>query len=241
MSFKGKAFIKIKTLRDPGMHLLPSSELSTRKVLSHLKYIGFRSRELDLDKDTKGLFNATEDKASLKKFYKSIKDEPGLKHSNTVKLHKVIISLKEEDYLKYGKDFKEISRVVMADLERRKGMKLEWVGAVHLKEGHPHAHLAIKSIGIDDGGNTRRLFLDKEDITSMRNEVDRFTGRDQYYSREKSLESNRVEHDFLKALSKEMDKLYKEGERETGKAKMKSEGQEKAKAEKDKKERDRER
>lgn len=240
MSFKGRAFVKVKTLRDPGMHLAKGSSGATRKVLSHLKYIGFRSRELDFDKDTKGLFDEKSDQASLKKFYKSIENEPGLKHSSTVKIHKMIISLKQEDYEKYGKDFKDIARFAMKSLEERKGVKLEWVGAVHLKEGHPHVHLAIKSIGKDlSDGSNRRLYIDKEDIDFLRSEIDRFTGRDQYMERDKALENDRLDLSFLKELSNTMDRLIKEGERETQRAKNIADRQAKRQAERDKYDRER--
>ncbi|MCM3032874.1 relaxase/mobilization nuclease domain-containing protein [Niallia sp. MER 6] len=240
MSFRGRAFVKVKTLRDSGMHMAKGTAGATRKVLSHLKYIGFRSRELDFDRDTKGLFDEKSDQASLKKFYKSIENEPGLRHSSTVKIHKMIISLKQEDYETYGKDFKEIARYALKGLEERKGMKLEWVGAVHLKEGHPHVHLAIKSIGQDlTNGSNKRLYIDKEDIDFLRNEIDRYTGRDQYLERNNALENDRMDMGLLKELSNTMDRLIKEGERDTHQAKNMADRQAKRQAERDKYDRER--
>lgn len=240
MSYKGRAFVKVKTLRDPGMHLAQGDKSATRKVLSHLKYIGFRSRELDFDKETKGLFDKNSEQASLKKFYSSIEKEPGLRHSSTVKIHKVIISLKQEDYEKYGRDFKDVAREMMKGLERRKGMELEWVGSVHLKEGHPHVHLAIKSIGRDfDDNSTTRLYLDKDDIKFMRDEVDRSTGRDFHYARDESIERSHLDLSVMKEFSKTMEKLTREGERETQRSKGKAERQAKREADKDRDERER--
>lgn len=240
MSFQGRAFVKFSYAKDPGMFLGKGNSGATRKVLSHLKYIGFRSRELDFDRDTKGLFNEQTDNASLKEFYKSVKDEPGLKHSNTVKIHKVIISLKQEDYEKYDRDFKDVARHVVNRLEERKDMKLEWVGAVHLKEGHPHTHLVIKSIGHEhETGQTKRLHLDSEDWKFMSQEIDRFTGRDQIYARDQALEQDRLDMGMFKELSKSLDELIHEGERQTQQARGNAERQQERKAERDKNERER--
>lgn len=240
MSYQGRAVVKIKTLRDPGMHVAKGSENSTRKVLSHLQYIGFRSRELDFDKETKGLFSASTDKASLKEFYRSIQEEPGLRHSNTVKIHKMIISLKQEDYERYGKDFKVIAREVMAGLEERKGMKLEWVGSVHLKEGHPHVHLAIKSIGRDfEDGSTKRLYIDREDIQAFRDSVDQATGRDHHYAKDQAMEKSQLDLGMLKEFTTTMNRLIKQGERETEQAKGQAERQAKREADKERNDRER--
>lgn len=244
MSYQGRAVIRISTLRDPGMHLNSSDSNSTRKVLSHLKYIGYRSREHDLEQNTKGLFSEHSDNHNLKKFYESVKEEKGLKHSSTVKIHKMIVSLKREDYELYGKDFKEIARETMKAIEERKGIKLEWVGSVHMNETHPHVHIAIKSIGKElESDANKRLYLDKEDINFIKDTVDKVTGREYHYERKFELERDndyRMEAPF-KDFSKMMDRLIKEGERETEQVKNRSDRQAQREAEKDRNERERER
>lgn len=247
MSYKGRAVLKVRTLRDPGMHLNHSDSNSTRKVLSHLKYIGYRSREHDLEKDTKGLFNEKLDNCSMNTFYESVKNEKGLRHSTTVKIHKMIISFTREDYELYGKDLKEIARETMKQLEERKGIKLEWVGSVHMKETHPHVHLAIKSMGKEfQTDKNRRLYINKEDITFIKDTIDKITGREFYYNRKYELERDsnyrgmeRAESLPLKDISKMMDRLIKEGDRMTEQAKNRADRQAQRQAERDREERER--
>ncbi|MCF8568153.1 hypothetical protein LLE49_25850 [Alicyclobacillus tolerans] len=137
---------------------------SVDKARSHLKYIGFRSR--DTPEEERGFFNDAQDRgADYQKFMQQIEEHPALQHERTVKMHTMILSMYEEDYralLDSGSNFKEITREMMADLEQRKGMKLEWIAAVHEKEGHPHVHIAIMSAGRGEDGKQHRLFLDKD-------------------------------------------------------------------------------
>lgn len=137
---------------------------SVDKSRSHLKYIGFRSR--DTPEEERGFFNADQDRgADYEKFMRQIEEHPALQHERTVKMHTMILSMYEQDYralLESGSDYKELTRELMSDLEERKGMKLEWIAAVHEKEGHPHVHIAIMSAGKGEDGKSHRLFLDKD-------------------------------------------------------------------------------
>lgn len=226
-NYIGRAYVKIRYAKDPGMHKNRSSEESTRKVLSHLQYIAYRSREHDKDKNTYGLFNKNEDKASLKEFYKKIENDPALKHSNTIKLHKLTIGFHRDWYERYEMNYKNLTRYIMHRLEERKGMKLDWVAAEHLKDTSPHAHIAIKSTGKDEAGNTVRLKITSEDIDFIKEEIDKYTGREQLLERDKSLERDDfgLTKDFFKEISKVMDKVSREGEFEIEKAKIKAEKQ----------------
>ncbi|MDD9309788.1 hypothetical protein PUS82_00385 [Cytobacillus firmus] len=197
--------------------------MASRKVLSHLQYIGFRSRELDQESDTYGVFNKDKDNASIKEFYDLIKNDKALQHSNTVKMHKMIIGFQREWFDRYGLNYKELVRHLMERFEERKGMKLDWVAAEHLKEKSPHTHIAIKSTGTDENGSTKRLKITKEDIDWIKNEIDRYTGREQYLSRDHELSRDDLVGDLLKEITKEVEKQAKEGERQTQQAKTKAE------------------
>ena len=177
-----------------------------------------------LFRSTYGVFNKRDDNASIKEFYSLIENDKALKHSNTIKMHKMIIGFQREWFDRYGVNYKELVRHLMSRLEERKGMQLDWVAAEHLKEKSPHAHVAIKSTGTDDNGNTKRLKLTKEDMEWIRGEIDRFTGREQYLSRDKEMSRD---EDFLgelvKGLTKEIERQQKEGERKSQQAKSKAE------------------
>ncbi|WP_436664470.1 relaxase MobL (plasmid) [Alicyclobacillus acidoterrestris] len=134
-----------------------------KSARNNVKYIGFRSRET-LEEE-RGLFNRTIDHgADYQIFLNKIEKHPALQHENTVKMHTMILSMYESDYRALqdsGSNLKDLAREVMKDLEERKGMKLEWIGAVHENSGHPHVHLAIMSVGETEDGKSRRLYLDK--------------------------------------------------------------------------------
>lgn len=227
-SFIGRAFVKVSYSRDEGMHQ-PETNAdgsknpnASRRVLSHLQYIGFRSRELDQETDTYGVFNKREDHASIKEFYDLITNDKALKHSNTVKMHKLVIGFQREWFERYGVNYKDLVRHLMERLEERKGMQLDWVAAEHLKEKSPHSHVAIKSTGTDENGETKRLKITKEDIQWIQNEIDRYTGREQHLSRDKELGRDDLVVDLIKEISKEVEKQAREGERHTQQAKLKA-------------------
>lgn len=228
-NYIGRAFIKTSYTRDEGMHQSQKNsdgsknENASRKVLSHLQYIGFRSRELDHESDTYGVFNKEHDHASIDEFYELIKNDKALQHPNTVKLHKMIIGFQREWFDRYGVDYKDLVRHVMGRLEERKGIKLDWVAAEHLKETSPHAHVAIKSTGLDSNGDTKRLKITKEDLDWIKSEIDRYTGREQYLSRDNQLSRDDFVGDLIKEMSKEMERQAKEGEYKTKQAKAKAE------------------
>lgn len=232
--FIGKPYMKIKYERDTGMRLpLENKDGSknpkaTRKVLSHLKYIAHRSREQDRDKDTYGVFNEKSNHADIYKFYESIENDKALKHSNTVKIHKLTIGFSRNWYERYGIDFKNFTRHVISKLEERKGIKLEWVAAEHQKEESPHVHIVIKSVGEDDNGNSKRLNISKEDYQYLRDEIDLYTGREQFLNRDQQLEQDRgLMPDIIQELTKQIDKLNKQAEREGELAQRKAEQQRK--------------
>lgn len=223
-SFVGRPYVKASYAKDPGLHKNSADPNSTRKVKSHLQYIAFRSREQDRDSETYGLFDKNSDNSSLDKFYQKIVDDPALKHSNTIKLHKLIIGFHREWFDRYNMEYKELTRHIMKGIEERKGVKLDWVAAEHLKENSPHVHVAIKSTGVDEAGQTKRLYLYKEDIEWVKEEIDRYTGRDQFIEQDRALgRDDGFDRDLFKQIGNTLERMAKEGERETQQAKNEAE------------------
>lgn len=219
-SFRGRAIVKMKYTKN------------LKAAKAHIQYIAFRSREID--EKTKGVFSEKDDHASVKEFQDKLND-PATKHHSRVKLHKLTISFKQEWYDRYNIDYKDLTRHVMKYLEEKKGMKLEWVAAQHLKEGHPHAHVAIKSCGKDSfTGKTKHLKLSKEDFKDIQNEIDRYTGREQHLEMERQqrreMQQDRFEGSIIGQICKEIDKHVKqqqrEGERLNEQARRKSQREE---------------
>ena len=142
-------------------------------ALSNLKYIGFRSRELD---QKTGFFTATEDETKqYKEFYERIKNHKALKHDKTVKAHTIVLSFTRRDFealARAGKTPQDMAREWMKTMEEFKEMKLDWLGSFHDSPTHPHIHLTIRSVGEDDLGHSKRLKLTKEDIQDLRRILD---------------------------------------------------------------------
>lgn len=149
-------------------------------IKAHIKYIGFRSQEIE--KKEKGVFfNFKHDVVNYKSFIKNLEENKALKHPKSIKAHKLIFSLTNyqyEEYLKSGKDFKDIVREVLKDVERQKGIKLDWIGSMHLVDGkgknhHPHCHIVISGVSKEDkNGKVQRVKFTKEDFQKIRESFD---------------------------------------------------------------------
>jgi len=147
-----------------------------KSVESHIKYVGFRSRELD----NKGFFGPEKDNEDWKKFYSRIKESPALKHPNAIKVQKLIFSLKGPHYEQYkrsGKDYKDIVRETLKTYETNHKVKLDWIANIHdqgQSKSHPHCHVIIKGVSDTKGdrGHTR-IYIDKEDLKDLRESFER--------------------------------------------------------------------
>ncbi|KPV42683.1 relaxase/mobilization nuclease domain-containing protein [Alicyclobacillus ferrooxydans] len=138
---------------------------SVQGARQYTKYIGFRARERA--DEERGFFNERFDRgADFETFITKIETHPALQHGATVKMHALIVSMRGRDYdsfIENGGNYKEFARAFMRDLEERKGMKLEWIAAVHEKTGHPHVHIHIMGVGATPDGKSKRVYLNKTD------------------------------------------------------------------------------
>ncbi|WP_061311258.1 hypothetical protein [Clostridium botulinum] len=141
------------------------------KLKSHLKYIGFRSREHK--DDEKGFFGKDDNYYQYNEFIDKIQNDKALKHPKAVKAHKLVFSLKGVDYKAYSnseKDYKDLIRATLKEYEDKKGVKLDWIASIHNAEGHPHVHVVIKATSQKDKeGKSKRIFFKKEDYREMKN------------------------------------------------------------------------
>lgn len=155
---------------------------SVTKVTTNLKYIGFRSRELNQDK---GYFTATEDRTKdYRPFLQEMTSHPALQHGATVKAHMILLSFRREDYDALragGAKIEEVTREWVQQLERNKGMQLQWMASFHDSATHPHVHLTIRSVGITATGQNKRLFITQDDMPRLRQQLDDQLGRKAQY------------------------------------------------------------
>lgn len=164
-------------------------ERNLDNAISHIKYVGFRSREIG---DKHGFFSEKNEHADYKAFINRIKTNKALQHSETVKIQKIIIALEQNEYNVYkhsGKDLKDIVRETMKQYEDLNNLKLDWVANVHHENGkNPHAHIIIKGVSDNAGdrGKTQRVKLSAYSARDMRNiakdHIDKHT--DKEYAKE---------------------------------------------------------
>ena len=128
--------------------------------------------------DNTKFFSKDSNNADYKAFIDRIENHKALKHSKSVKMHKMVFSLKQEDYKNYlldsdGKDFKDLVRKTLDDFSKYKGQQYDWIAVEHLTDKdklstHPHVHLCIK--GISEQGT--RVKFTKEDYQYLREKFD---------------------------------------------------------------------
>lgn len=209
----GRAMLKMKSSKSMG------------KSVAHIKYIAFRSRELEHEK--RGLFNEKDNNASFNEFKQKLENDKSIRHPNATKIHKLVISYNEQWYDRYNIDYKDMTRHIMKFVEDRKGVKMDWVAAEHYKEGHPHVHIAVKATGQDMfTGKNSRIKFDKSDFIAIREELDRYTGRDQVLQQQERMKSYEKDKDLtpsLKGLMNELDRQVKQNQRDAERGKDQAE------------------
>lgn len=143
---------------------------STAKAKARVGYIGYRSRERG--EYTRGFFDEKANiGASPDRFLHELDHNKALQHSQVVKTHTMVISLRQSAYdvLKISDgDLRDVARDLMKDLGERKGMELTWIGALHEKHGHPHVHISILGVGKDSDGEQHRLYINQDDLKWMK-------------------------------------------------------------------------
>lgn len=209
------------------------------QVIAHVKYVGFRSKELQ----DKGFFGRDNNYEDYKNFIKRIESNPALKHSKSIKAQKLIFSLKQSDYDAYirsGKDYKDLVRETLSAYEKKHNVKLDWIANIHNAEGHPHCHVIIKGVSDtkDADGKYTRIRFKKDDFKMMKEVFNKEFEKDvQYELREKfdfdktindiGKGFERVMSDIKKDLDKESYKAEKEKQKLIDKEKQKSKDQDK--------------
>ena len=81
-------------------------------------------------------------------------------------VHRVTLSPSDRER---PEDLRDMTRYVMAELEKHKGQALHWFAVEHRNTDHHHVHVMIAGTGEREGdGATRGVKLTREDYTSMR-------------------------------------------------------------------------
>ena len=175
------------------------------KAKEHIKYIEVNREK---HRNNPDLFNAREDNVNRKDFFRSIERMP----QQGVVLHKLVISLKEDDRDNLQIDLREMARDTMERFQLSQGKQFEWVAAIHDDEGHPHVHIAIK--GRDSEG--KQIFFAPTHVKDLKRiahqEKILQAERNPNVSREKILQSER---ETRKEMEREQPKFIAPNQRAT--------------------------
>ena len=198
---------------------------TVQQVVSHVKYVGFRSQETN----EKGFFDKNGDNSDFKVFINQIEKNPALKHPKSIKAHKLIFSLRGKDYNAYkrsGKDYKDLVRKTLLEYENKHGVKLAWIANIHEKEGHPHCHVIIMGVSSnkDSKGRHSRIFFTKDDYAQMKSDFDLEFEKDVQYDLLERLDMSMTLNDIgkgfeqiVKLMVKDIKKTEHEAEQKKNK------------------------
>lgn len=144
------------------------------RAAKSVRYYAFRSHEVP--RAERGAFSRSSEHADIRRFTN------GLRHSLTEdtrgrnghvrqypKMHRLLFSLSRDEFQKSGlTSWKPVVREVLAEWERAKGIRLEWIASEHPSPTHPHVHIAIKSVYRDLAGREHRLFVNRDTLNQLR-------------------------------------------------------------------------
>src|SRR5699024_6022364 len=108
--------------------------------------------------------------------------------------------------------YKEIARRYVEEIEKDKNMKLDYIGAVHMKDDHPHIHLVVSGVGEDkETGQDKRLRVEfREDVPKHKDFIDKEIGADRV----------KEEREFDKSLS-EVERTERQQQKKNNNKKIK--------------------
>lgn len=112
------------------------------RAKGHIKYME-ANREIHRNKPQ--LFNGEREHINRRDFFDRLEGQP----KSGVVLHKMVITLSEDERDRLKINLKQLARDTMASFETKINRRLDWVAAIHDDKGHPHVHIAIRGRDMD--------------------------------------------------------------------------------------------
>lgn len=127
------------------------------KAKEHIKYMEVNR---DHHRNNPHLFNQKDNHLDRKDFFKSLEDMP----NQGVIMHKLVLSLREDDRDNLQIDLKELTRDTVERFQLSMDRRFEWVAAIHDDDGHPHIHVAIKGRDVEG----RQIFFAQKNVKDLK-------------------------------------------------------------------------
>lgn len=179
---------------------------SAAHLQAHLKYIEYRSRELDETREDRSLFSKDNDHVERQEALDDVMEHT----SNSVHYHKIVLSPADDEPIE---NWREWTRDVMSDLEDMQGKELHWYAVSHQNTEHPHIHVVLAGAGEDpETGEQEPVKLFQEDYQLLRESGIEHSERGFFFQLETDLEEfhqqdslarNDVARDFVESFEEQ--------------------------------------
>ncbi|MFC4075251.1 relaxase/mobilization nuclease domain-containing protein [Salinithrix halophila] len=133
------------------------------KAKEHIKYM---EANRDHHRNNPHLFSMESDHVDRRQFFRRLEEQKP--SPNVAVMHKMVITLSEQERNELQIDLRELGRDVMSRFSAKINRDIDWVGAIHDDRGHPHLHIAYR--GRDKNGS--RVFIGKAEINELKKIAD---------------------------------------------------------------------
>ena len=144
------------------------------RLVAHLKYVEHRSKTENESRDDRRIFTKDEDLVARSAAVQDVMD-----HANTqVAYHQIVLSPGEAEHIA---DWREWTRGVMDDLEKKQGRELHWYAVSYNNTDNPHVHVVLAGAGNNRiNGNREAVKMDRCDYALLRQSGTDRSDRDWY-------------------------------------------------------------
>jgi hypothetical protein len=156
----------------PGFFRVIRYDKTLRGSQNAVRYVAFRSE--DVKGKTPCIFDERSDTADVNRFMRDLEDRV-TRHPTAAKAYHAVFSLKRVDFDQAGMtDWRDVVRQVVRTYELERHRKLEWIASYHDNPTHPHCHVIIKATYINENGQHKKLFLNRNEVQRIKE----ITGRE---------------------------------------------------------------
>jgi hypothetical protein len=176
------------------------------RLIAHVKYIEYRSRELGETREDRAIFTKDQDAIDRKEAVDGIMGHT----SNAVAYHKMVLSPGDDEPVN---DWREWTRQVMADFEDARGQELHWFAVHHENTEHPHVHVVLAGAGENrETGEVEPVKMYAQDYQRLRELGHEHSEHDWY----RSLETLVRDLDTHESVERQKERQQEEQRRDMG-------------------------
>lgn len=144
------------------------------RLVAHLKYVEYRNKTENESRDDRRIFSKDQDVVSREAAGSDVMNHA---HSQ-VAYHKIVLSPGQDEHIA---DWREWTRSVMDDLEKKQGRELHWYAVKHDNTDNPHVHVVLAGAGNNQiSGKLEAVKMYQKDYELLRQSGTDRSDRDWY-------------------------------------------------------------